>query len=616
MHDKLDEVKLQKGEPAMSFFARLAAHYGLASAREFAGDFDLNYGRIASGTPHELAKLANLTGCDLDELLSATPNTADKGWLKVGSEAISRNFSRRKHLYICPECWEEDIRAAPGGLPEAAAYVRLPWLFTPILTCDRHSRPLVMVKFALSNWHLYDTALMAADIALDLPQMLASQRRRDASDFEKYVVARLQGQTVSAGPLDNLRLNEVFSICPQIGRALTLHPDRLIEMSEDELHGIYALGFRTLSGGRESLREAIWAMMQSRGESLPATVGPINLIGMAYTTLIADHVGQRRYAPLYHDVANAIYDVTPCDPSDHPLFGIPITHRRFYSAAGAGRVFGFAAQTMRKYAQAAGIAHTFNSSTERRRVLIDADGAHKTFDVAGHISEERLSRLGIPYVHRRAIMEAGHLKTIVPRECLTDCRAPPIKITDVESLIARFLANAELVDHAPKDSAALSYIARAFVGRIADVHQLILDGQVWTGRLRNETRPFASLLVRPVEVRTALDAAELLGTREMSAASGLPKELLIAMCSARSIDHTTERSPATGKIRRSFTPETAAWARRELVPLTRLARRIGVQAKTLRKRLDHLGVRPFCTVPVAGGYLSVYRTADVLDLRL
>lgn len=606
------------GEPATSYIARIAAHYGLASAREFTGDFGLSFNDIASGKFQELAKLAHLTGCNLDALRDNTPITGEpSGQVRVKNESISTNFSRRQHLIVCPDCWAEDIAALPNDLPEASAYVRLHWLFSPILTCQRHSRQLVMVKTAPTNWSLYDTALLAGDISRQLPGMLASTARREASAFENYATARLYGENApAAGALDKLGLTEVFSICAHVGRALALQKSAFADMSEDQLYQAYDLGFRTLSGGREALRRAIFDMLEHRSHLLPSTIGPQNFIGQAYFLLVADFVGEQRFAPVYDEIANAIYDATPWGPERAPLFGVPITYRRYYAPTSGGRAYGFAAKTMENYAVAAGIARVFASNSGRRRILIDAQAADSIFDIGGHVAEKHLEKYGITLIQRRAIMGAGLLKTILPRELFPDKEKPPIKITDVQDLMARFLGSAQNIEIMPEGAATLRHISRAIAGRLQEVHQLILDGKIWTGRLLSEPRPYASIIVMPEEVRAALDATILLNTREMSAASGLPKELLIAMCMADKIEHVVDVNPATGKVRRSFNPKTAIWARRELIPLTQLARQSGRQAKTHFKRMSDLGILPFCTVPTGHTRQTVYRVKDVRGLSL
>ncbi|UXN73060.1 hypothetical protein N8D56_18845 [Devosia sp. A8/3-2] len=79
------------------------------SARELAGDFDLEFDRLSGGHVEELSKLATLTGCDLGELILSTPSSAQKGTLRIGTELIATKFSRRRHLSVCLECWAEDI---------------------------------------------------------------------------------------------------------------------------------------------------------------------------------------------------------------------------------------------------------------------------------------------------------------------------------------------------------------------------------------------------------------------------------------------------------------------------------------------------------------------------
>lgn len=138
---------------------------------------------------------------------------------------------------------------------------------------------------------------MATDVVTKLSDLMASQTERNASEFEMYVSARLEGRAFQGGMLDALGLNEVFSICAHLGRAADLVSDRLDGLSDTDLHRVYAEGFRTFSGGRATLSHALMELLEHKSDKLPPVVGPQNLIGKAHAVLKADSIRKRPTHP-------------------------------------------------------------------------------------------------------------------------------------------------------------------------------------------------------------------------------------------------------------------------------------------------------------------------------
>jgi hypothetical protein len=612
----LDEVKLRDSEPVTSYFACIAAHYGLMSAPELASDFELNYPRLVSGHPGELARLAEITGCDLEALVRSSPRSGEGiNGLRVGEEVIAWTFSRRKHLYCCPECWSEDIATHPDMMPEAAAYVRLSWMFTPIKTCIRHDRPLVLVKEASSKYHLYDTALMAGDLHFRIPELLAETKRRVASEFEHYADARLRGVISGGGPLDRLGANEVFSVCGGLGKALLYRRRRLSQLGEDEQHQVYAEGFRALAGGAETLRVAIQDLVRRDHSYLPSPIGPDALLGSVYSVFNHDQGGPRRFAPIYELMANAVYDAVPI-PSGNAIFGVPMTRRRWYSAYDAAREFGFTEKTITDYSEAAGIVRVAGEDEKFRRAWLPAREAEELFrPEGGFIYIAHLGRFGMNKGQGDVLLDSGLLRTIVPREGFSRKLCPPLRLREVEEVMARLLYNAEPVTLQSSGMVGLNYVSRQMHGTLARVHEMIMEGRIWVGKLTSEPKPYSSILVRFDEVKAAV-APDLMNTREFATATKLHYPLVVALAEARDIHSVTAPNPAGRLVRRSFRISAVEEVRREYIDLTELAKLKKCRPGSVLKRLDAAGIDPIHIAKDGSGEYRVYRKKDLEQVEV
>lgn len=610
MLNRLDAIKQRHGEPVTSFFARIAANYGLTSARELALDFELNYGHLVAGNIQALRKLAEITGGDFDSLVKFSPRSGGTGnSLQLAGHPIALTFSRRKHLYGCTECWAQDMAESPNLVPEAAAYIRLPWLFTPVRTCTRHNRPLIMVKEASSRGHLYDTALMAMDLKLDLPALLADGKRRQASAFEHYVEARLLGLPCSAGVLDKIGINEVFTVCGGIGKTLLGNRRSLYKMDDDELHAVYAKGFAVLSSEPTVLSSAIVDAVRRDHARLPANLGPIAVLGGIHEVLTKDLRGARRFEPLYGFLAHAVFDAVPI-PDGMPILGVERGRLRFHTIHSASKQYGLSERTVGRYAEAAGILDKIGDGG-RQRCWMDIDKAENLFNPdGGVIYLAHLTRFGLKKTHAESLLGDGLLETIVPRDGASQKLAPPIRMKEVTNLMERFLLGAEPVDEQTEGMVGLYYVSQELSGLLSRVHDLILSKQIWVGRLIGEEKPYASILVRLDQIRQ-IERPGKLTIGELAKATGLRISMVKAMVAAGDIQPSPDAGLNREDARPIFDIGCVEHISSTFVDLTSFAKNAKRKTFALLPELEAAGIFPVRTTREGDRILRLYLTADV-----
>lgn len=607
MLGKLDEVRHRFGEPAQSYASRLAAHYGCASVQEFLLDFDINSDRLSSGHEAEVIAVAELTGTNVQSLLAATPSTKT-GLVRFGSETFSLYYSQRKRIAGCPECLSEDIRETPHLLPEAAAHLRMHWLLSPIMTCEKHSRPLVPLGSILEFAQRYDYALRLDGIAKRLPAMLEPHTRREASDFEKYVFDRLYGRHEDGNWLNALHLNELFGVCANIGQKALGKESGFLKLEESDQHAAYAEGYKIISGGRETLRAFFNELIRTRELKVP--IGPATLLGRTYTALLGSRRSWEKYAPILEPLANAIYDVLPYGPGDAPLFDVQITHRRLFNPRQAAKRFGMVPQTLLRYAIANGIGSTRLMLTQygaRKWSVIDADGAEKLFGrPLDQGWRKRLRSQGLSLTGLKALLDAKILVAVEVGEGPATKSMAPLPEGAADKLTKALIDSAELVAELPDGCVKLSLASRCSEG-IALLFQGALDGSIWTGRLASEPRLFRALIVRVDEARRIFEWPDRFSVQAAAKLSGLGEALIYAALSSGLVESQMALELRSGQLHPALSKATVEYLKREYIGLRELAGGNPRKAGTLRAKLDVAGVVP--AIHRRGSY--AYRRSDV-----
>ncbi|HTN62884.1 MAG TPA: TniQ family protein [Devosia sp.] len=587
---KLTELKWRELEPAHSYASRLAAHYGCSSVNEFLSDFEINDYRFAAGQDHEVEALALLTGTDQQSLRIATPKTKT-GTFAFGTETFSLYYSRRKRIAICVECISEDIKDHCHVIPEAAASLRQPWLLSPIMTCSKHRRPLTPSGATLKFDQRYDYAFRLDGIAERLPKLLAETTRRDESEFECYVCERLLGNRTLGCWLDALGLNELFGLCANLGLKVLDGSKGFLQLEESEQHAAYQAGFAVLKGGRESLRDFFNHMIRTRILKLP--LGPASLLGRTYTALLGSRASWLKYAPVLEELANAVYDVLPIGPQDAALFGIPIGHRRLYNISRAGAEFGITPKTLLGYAEANGAASITDVRTQhgpRKWITIDAASAERLFREPFEVGwRKRLRGMGMSASTLNAVLAGGLLRPLDVKPAFAGFA--PVRVGEVDALMEGFLGRAELVEAKPVECARLLDVSKCLEGTIL-LHRQILEKKMWVGRLTNESRPYASIVVRRSDVDAALLWPDHFSFRAASDFTSLDQKIIYAAWRKGWIVSEEKLELRSGQMKPALARATVETLSRDLIGLIQLAGGTPRRAGTLRRELEAKGISP------------------------
>ena len=212
-------VPLVDGESTLDFLSRLAARNGVGTMGKFCKDQGLILGHIRDGCPTELARLGRLAGVPVPDLEAACLQKVTGGFMLRGHRMAASSLRRHRFL-VCPACLQKDIESSDLR-PSAAAYGRLAWKVASIRTCPAHGLGLADIGLGrIPNDQDFAAAVRPHLKRLDV--LSGEAPRRPASELERYVQRRIDGQLGTAPFLDSLELHAAARFCEVIG-AFSLH---------------------------------------------------------------------------------------------------------------------------------------------------------------------------------------------------------------------------------------------------------------------------------------------------------------------------------------------------------------------------------------------------------
>jgi hypothetical protein len=579
-------------ELAPGYAARMAALFRCASAREFCSDFGFSFLGVARGRDSDLEELASLTGTDLGELTRFAPVHRPDGSYVLCGEVLAAHVSNRTSIHVCAECVADDIvAAAPGMSADAVVWWRRDWTVSGIDTCTRHRRPLALIVRNSGSGRQFDAAWALAEITSQLDALLDDPVRRDATEYQAYVTARLDGAADPMAIFSALPLHLVITACAKFGNLSLNGAKPWREVDEHGRHDAYQEGYAILTRGQAGIAEMLWRRFTSLQDVLPDLIGAASLLEAIYPVLTTTK-GDPVLDDLRHATANAVYDVLPFSPESEPLFGVPCTRRRSYAVAEASRHFRLTEKTIKLYAEASGVAERVGTPDGRTRLWIDAAKADSFFgESGGFINLAKIEEeTGARAPSLQAFVDGGLLAPL-ETERLRQRMHRPVRRVDVATLMQKFLDRAEPVAAAPAGSIALTEIHHQVRGALSVIHSLALSGEIWLGSVTGLLH-YASLVVNLEEVRGKLGgtSGELLNSLEASAVAGVSVEAWRKLASLNLVETATSVNPATGMRKKLYRPEVPLRFRGDFISLYELSHMLKCRNINILADLQQRGI--------------------------
>ena len=287
-----------------SHLSRTARANGTWKMRAFCLDLGIKFDSVVCGDAEQISKFSALLSYSETDLISRSVRAISGGRVAIGGASFPSWALSTAAIRFCPNCLDEDELDA-ARMPGVRRYARVQWAFQCIRTCHRHERLLVPLALtgADPNPNDFCAVLDTAHITAAKPRVFCAP-----SDFELFVIDRLDGQGGKGGLLDTFALPDCIDLCELFGMA-ALKGRRFSPKNRDEAFMSTAadVGFLVLKEGESGVHRELNELARSanrrraRGTSLygslyellerrPSTYDPIKRIVREHSVELLPHL--------------------------------------------------------------------------------------------------------------------------------------------------------------------------------------------------------------------------------------------------------------------------------------------------------------------------------------
>ena len=585
-------VRLRPEESAQSLCSRNALLLR-RSARDFCRDRTLSFQGIVDGDIPALEALARCTRADAGLLAAGAIVKVGERRFTVRGQALVRDTLSRKSMRVCPHCIQADLDQGVEPLA-VRPYGRTAWLIDPIRTCPRHRIGLVAVADDDHPQRVHDFAALVQPALPGIGQIADTAPRRNASGFERHLLARCDGHDTEEAPfLRALPFYAAAKACEVIGAAAThgirFRADRL---SDAEWHEAGAVGFGIASGGEDGIR-AFLSGLQDRFASTKGDWGPRLVFGRLYEWL-AHESDDVAYEPLRDIIRRHVIETMPVGPGDD-VFGLEVTVRRLHSVRSASLETGAHPKRLRKLLHAAGHVPEEALALSDERITFDAAKAQGFLDrVSETMSLKQAGEyLNAPRLHERLLFEAGFIEPFV-RGGTETLKDHAFARRDLDVFLGRLLVDASEAVPGEGTLMPIPTAARWACCSAMEIVRLILDRKLARVGRRTDAAGYLSVLVDPREVQPFVQgqADGSLSLREVEQRLGTTTRVVKALIGHGHLPSRMEVNPVNRCPRQVVRQADLDAFMDRYVTLHVAAREAGIHFRTLGSELTDAGIGP------------------------
>lgn len=465
-------------ELTQGYFARMGHIHALVDVTGHMAYMDIRASDFRDGTDAFIGRVAELTGADRAALdRNALKSFPDKS-LSIGGHVLSRLIVRRSAIRVCCNCLAED--AAQGASDGTKSLIfRKQWLLRPVVRCPVHHVPLKEVPVP-DTTQAYDLYKSLARACFDPSTYCGVDVPVPPGLLQRYVLARLDGQTGTSTWLDSQTITQAAKACEMLGCLLLDGPDAdIINYTETDWARAGDAGFDLACGGAEAIVAELTRIRTTSGRT-SGRAGPQAVFGKLYkwlhNTAYEEEVGSIR-----HVVREAILWNFPIGPGEI-VFGEPVERRYVHSAntlinkTGRNRLRFYKLLAKLKFIPEGGDAIAANQyvfpAEEAERVVARIDNSVPLNKVR-HV-------LGCSKTNEVFLAQGGLITSLVPMDGGA-AHGPTIgayNLDDLDKLLRAACDRAKIVDSVPEGFESLSAASK----RVSTVSVVSWQRD---GRLRN-----------------------------------------------------------------------------------------------------------------------------------
>ncbi|MBO9197535.1 TniQ family protein [Rhizobium sp. 16-449-1b] len=274
------KVPFHEDETATSLAIRLAAANRIAAV-PFCDDLGFSFKGVVGGEHDALTRLSEISQIAPERIFRNAFTITKPGHGILRDEKVRTPWLARYPARVCATCLHEDIRREQGP-NSARRYYRIHWQLVSIRSCEIHNAPLIELPSA-SKYRNFDLDYRATNHTRELNNALAFNGTRLFTDYERFVLDRLEGRRQAGELLDSMSMLSGMDVTELIGMYATFGKfANLDQHNESDWHNGAQAGFNLMRQGRPGIRQFLQQMtadtnMKRSARGGGSVLGGINL---------------------------------------------------------------------------------------------------------------------------------------------------------------------------------------------------------------------------------------------------------------------------------------------------------------------------------------------------
>lgn len=589
---------LEHRETGPGFASRLAAMNGRLMGEMFQ-HIGIKPHAVDNGVEAAVRMVAALGNVDADRLVAFTPKPADgKRQYHVAGEVLGPLGINRTFFRYCPHCVLEDLKRFDGP-KHARPWLRLEWTIMHYRSCHHHNACLVDAQPVRRRFQPFDFSETMQGLLPTMEQIAAATTPSKPSCFEKWLIARTDGEKDPGNFLDTLPLYVGAEWCEALGVSM-LHPAKVAtsRLTAAEWAAAADEGFRISCAGEQAIKEALGRLTAAQKRTR-GIIGPRDTYGYAFG-LLQKTIHDPAFDPLRKIVREQAMHALPWKIGTDML-GVTIEENTLVTVTTAAQMSGADRRTIRKVFKRKGIAAgDIDAGVRNHRILVRAEEIQPVLQkLKGAITAPAaMQMLGIDRRQLNALVAAGALDDAsgLKRETWEEAR---YAVEDIEAMMAQLLAGAVEVER-PTERQVNIIKARHMAGATAvEVLKLVFGGKLaWKGRLVGKA-DFHSVLIDADEVTRLVREAAPAMTNFLFAELeqeiiGLNKNSVPHLVKLGKLVEDEEYSPRARRLVPVITRASVDEFRKQYVTAGELCQTYELHHKQVRAILERAGIDEVC----------------------
>lgn len=593
----------QSYETATSYGSRLARFVRAADPFDLCLDMGLDWKSVVRGDPLSIRRLASCGGAPPNELERWSVQAVGPLRFRIGGDVVPNKTLLRSRLRVCPACILEDV--AVGGLRRA--YRRMHWNLQAIRTCETHGLPLLKLPWLEHTFGNYDiVARVEATLPL-ITRATQTARARYFSDYERYLLARLQG--VRATPhLDAMPLAFFVRFSEALGLTRVGYRGAARDADDDLLHEAGSAGFEILREGPEAFLGEL-----ERLQSDPLQSNASHKLDLGPLWIWLNCGGKDEGMATLRDVVREhVFRNYPVEAGTIVL-GEACPRTQVFSINSAKRAFGISRARLNAKLVEAGLAAP-NGSPDRVTLLHPLRAEHVQPLLApaeGRLTRaDALARLGASDSIFRQLRLAG----VIGQYTEPTDKRPHYAVAEIDAFLASLTAATEARELGGGVMRLVDACRKIGTPLLTAV-DLIRTGDVPSATIDAEAQGLSAVYVDPEELRAAVAAQMIDAVPKLKTAAILASSLRMVdyLLSTGELALEKRGPPLRGHTMPAVTRASIDSFLAGHTTLGRLAKATGLTFQHLRVELPKLGVTPR---PVPKGTGCLYTRAGLRETIL